>query len=266
MLSTAANISDRPALLVPDVHQDLDFLERAVAMARREDAALVFLGDYVDSINPRWRNPAAQRAVATALPELARTHRPGCVFHIGNHDMQALLVARYRAAQIAAGNTQQVAQLDSALPEAASYAMLLELWPASFLATWKIASQLHGFLLSHAGVARLLWPWSASPDPVRQTEAFLTQSTHAWEAWLSDNTFSPLFEAGPGRGGNRAPVGGPLWLDWDSEFVDDLPLPQVVGHTRGASARRKDRSWCLDCAQNTAALLDPDFGLRVVTL
>jgi hypothetical protein len=57
-----------------------------------------------------------------------------------------------------------------------------------------------------------------------------------------------------------------LWLDWDTEFVDDLPLPQVVGHTRGAHARNKDRSWCIDCAQTSVALLDPDFGLSILPL
>ena len=61
-----------------------------------------------------------------------------------------------------------------------------------------------------------------------------------------------------------APVGGPLWLDWDSEFVDDLPLPQVVGHTRGREARRKDRSWCIDATQTCAGLIDPNAGLRIL--
>lgn len=266
MLPNAEIPSDRPVLLVPDVHQDLDFLERAVDLARRESATLVFLGDYVDSINPRWRSPAAQRAIATALIELPRTHRPGCVFHVGNHDMQALRVARYRAALLADGNTAQITQLDAALPEAPSYAELPGLWPVSFLRTWRISSFVHGFLLSHAGVARLHWPWLASPEPATQAQTFLAQATATWENWVDKNEDSPLFEVGPGRGGTRAAVGGPLWLDWDSEFVDDLPLPQIVGHTRGAQARHKDRSWCIDCAQTTVALLDPDFGLRILPL
>ena len=257
---------DRPALLIPDVHQDMDFFKRAVEYGRRESAVLVFLGDYVDSINPRWRSPAAQSAIATALPELARTYSPGCVFHVGNHDMQALRIARYRSALRSAGHTAQLAQLDATLPEAAGYAELLDLWPEEFLRTWRIASHAHGFLLSHAGVARLHWPWLASRDASAQTHAFLAQAAAAWESWVLDNAGSPLFEVGPGRGGTRAPVGGPLWLDWESEFVDDLPWPQIVGHTRGASARHKDRSWCIDCAQTVVAVLDPDFGLRVVPL
>jgi hypothetical protein len=131
---------------------------------------------------------------------------------------------------------------------------------------WRLAATAHGYLLSHAGVARRYWPWSAAPDAAGQARAFLSQADEAWERWLLKNEEGPLFEVGPGRGGRDAPVGGPLWLDWDKEFVDDLPLPQVVGHTRGRDARRKDRSWCIDAAQGCVALIEPDLGLQVVKL
>jgi hypothetical protein len=251
-------------LVVPDVHQDLGFLERVVVRAVKEGAGLVFLGDYVDGANPEWRAPAALRAVAEALPELAESHGPGCVFLAGNHDVQALQVARHRAALLIAGDEEQVARLDAALPQAASYAGLLGAWSQAFLQEWRMAEVVHGFLLSHAGVARRFWPWGASPERAGQTEAFLRETDAAWARWLLKDEEGPLFDVGPGRGGRVAPVGGPLWLDWDSEFVDDLPLPQVVGHTRAREARRKDRSWCIDAGQTCAGLIDPDAGLRVL--
>jgi hypothetical protein len=83
---------------------------------------------------------------------------------------------------------------------------------------------------------------------------------------VRQNELHPLFHAGPGRGGILAPIGGPLWLDWESEFVDDLPYPQIVGHSRSSEVRRKDRSWCIDAAQSRAALLHPDFGLRILKI
>ena len=257
---------EQPVLVVPDVHQDLGFLERAVARARAEGAALIFLGDHVDAVDARWSDPAAMAAAARALPELAETHAPGCVFLAGNHDVLALQAARHRAALLIQGDEEQVAKLDAAMPAAAAYANLLGAWPQNFLRGWRLVAEVHGFLLSHAGVARRFWPWEAAPDKAGQMRALLREADAAWARWLFKNEDGPFFEVGPGRGGRNAPVGGPLWMDWDHEFVDDLPLPQVVGHTRGRAARRKDRSWCIDASQSCVALIDQDRGLRVVKL
>lgn len=258
--------AEQPVLIVPDIHQDVGFLQRVVARAEREDAALVFLGDYVDGIDPRWRDISALRAVARALPELAATHRRGCVFLAGNHDVQALQAGRHRAALLLAGEHEQVEKLDRAIPFAAGYGELLGMWSRDFLLGWKLSAIAHGTLITHAGVARRYWPWGASPGPEDQALVFLADCETAWEKWLLRNEDGPLFEVGPGRGGRNAPVGGPLWLDWDTEFVDDLPMPQVVGHTRGREARRKDRSWCIDAAQTCVGLLDPDLGLQVLKI
>ena len=255
---------DGPVLVVPDVHQDLGFVQRSVALAEREGAALAFLGDHVDAVTSQWRDASALRATARLLPELAETHRGGCLFIAGNHDVQAIGLARHRAALLVAGDGDMVAKLDAATPAAAGYGELLGAWSRAFLQSWTLASVVHGYLLSHAGVARRYWPWGAAPDPAAQARIFLSDARTSWERWLLHDEEGPFFAVGPGRGGRQAPVGGPLWLDWDSEFVDDLPLPQVVGHTRGRDPRRKDRSWCIDAAQSCVALLDPDLGLRVL--
>ena len=255
-----------PVLVVPDIHQDLGFLDRAVARAGREGAALCFLGDYSDAINPQWKGEAALRAVAGRLPELAEHHPQGCVFLAGNHDVEALRVAHVRARLLLAGDEEKVRQLDAAVPAAATYGCLLGAWPAAFLRTWGLAAVAHGYLLSHAGVSRRIWPWGVSSGAHEQTAAFINQADAAWAAWLEKGEEGPLFAVGPARGGRGAPVGGVLWLDWDHEFVDDLPFPQLVGHTRGREARRKDRSWCLDAAQSAVGLLDPDLGLSVVRI
>ena len=54
-----------------------------------------------------------------------------------------------------------------------------------------------------------------------------------------------------------------LWCDWNEEFVDDLPFPQIVGHTADAKPRRKGRSWCLDCGQTHYGVLEADGTLVV---
>lgn len=256
----------RPLLVVPDVHQDAGFVDRATALAVREGATLCFLGDFADAINPQWKSDAALRAVAERLPELAETHPHGCVFLAGNHDVEALRLAHLRARHLLNGDEETVAKLDASHPAAAGYARLLGAWPAAFLRTWGLAAIAHGYLLSHAGVSRRLWPWGVSGRTDVQSEAFIRETNAAWAAWLARGEEGPLFAVGPARGGRGAPVGGLLWLDWDHEFVDDLPLPQLVGHTRGREPRRKDRSWCLDAAQSAVGLLDPDLGLRVVRI
>jgi hypothetical protein len=134
------------------------------------------------------------------------------------------------------------------------------------LRSWRIAATCHGFLLSHAGVARRFRPWEAAPDTAGQTDAFIKRSTADWLNWLDRGADSPLFAVGPARGGKLSPLGGPLWLGWDNEFVDELALLQLAGHTRGREARRKHPSWCLDGSQSCAGLLEPVLGLRVVKI
>jgi hypothetical protein len=50
---------------------------------------------------------------------------------------------------------------------------------------------------------------------------------------IYEETENPLFSVGRVRGGTGE-VGGPLWLDWDAEFEDNLEVPQIAGHTRCA--------------------------------
>ena len=65
-----------------------------------------------------------------------------------------------------------------------------------------------------------------------------------------------LLAAGKTHGGD-APIGGLTWLDWNDEFSDDLPLPQIVGHTADeVGARQKGRSWCVDGNQSCYAVLE----------
>ncbi|AKC83558.1 hypothetical protein IMCC26134_13650 [Verrucomicrobia bacterium IMCC26134] len=258
--------TELPVLVVPDVHQDLVFLQRAVALAEQEGAGLAFLGDYVDSINPRWRNAQALEDIAKALPQLAQSHRHGCLFLAGNHDVMALKTAHSRARQLISGHDDLIASLQAGLQPENNYSALIGAWPGQFLHTWQIAAVCHGFILSHAGVARRFWPWAAAPDHIGQTKAFIESSSRAWICWLEEGTDNPLFAVGPARGGKLSPIGGPLWMDWDAEFVDDLELPQIVGHTRGHEPRRKNRSWCIDASQSCVGLLDPSHGLRLVKL
>lgn len=129
------NISpDRPVLVVPDVHQDLRFLQRASALAAQEGAGLVFLGDYVNTLDRRWRGEPAIHAIANALPELAETHSYGCLFLVGNRDVMALQIAYSRARQLLNGRTEWLATVPEARQPEANCATLLGAWPQTFFA------------------------------------------------------------------------------------------------------------------------------------
>lgn len=60
-------------------------------------------------------------------------------------------------------------------------------------------------------------------------------------------------------------MGGPLWLDWESEFVDELPYRQIVSHSADSEPRQKGHSWCIDCGQQAYWILE-DRELESVSL
>jgi len=72
----------------------------------------------------------------------------------------------------------------------------------------------------------------------------------------------PLLGAGPVRGGFHD-IGGPLWQDFNEEFEDSLPFPQIVGHTRQRKVARKGRSVCIDVCQTACGVLYPDGNVTI---
>jgi DNA repair exonuclease SbcCD nuclease subunit len=100
----------------------------------------------------------------------------------------------------------------------------------------------NGWLLSHAGIQENSWQNHLAAET--NLDRLWNEADEALEA----APFKPhrLFACGYNRGGD-ANYGGPLWLDWDTEFEDVLPYPQIVGHTHKLNAHRRiGRSWCID--------------------
>jgi len=121
-----------------------------------------------------------------------------------------------------------------------------------------LAVERFGWLITHAGVHPSLWPQG------KDLSEGITELNETMRALVADpptDYSHPLIGAGPARGGYH-PVGGPLWLDFVEEFVDDLPFPQVVGHTRSPDVLQNGRSLCLDACQQVCALLHPDGTLE----
>lgn len=254
-MSSAIHIQTLRCLIIPDIHQNLSWVERVLAkedVAPRRPDLIVFLGDYFDS-----HRPSEERAtVAATCAWLNAAHeRLGqrAVFLLGNHDVQYLEAKpacdRYRTprhlgtrcgAAFTHNNAKRIARDLSP-----------EFWRAA-----RLFVCVNEWLLSHAGLAPGHWPVGPT------TEASLTrlaaQCRDALAMLAPGRPVHPLLQAGRVRGGDAA-IGGITWQDWDDEFEDALPLPQIVGHTvNEAGARQRGRSWCLDGNQTCYGVLTPD--------
>ncbi|MGJ8653053.1 MAG: metallophosphoesterase [Opitutaceae bacterium] len=239
-------------LVVPDIHENLEFLKYIFAY---EDTAsfdhIVLLGDYFDQPGVVQLCEKKLQQVAGTLLGFKEIFGERLHMLCGNHDLP------YYALQPACGDNrgqpnQIISQwLGNTTLDRAE--IINELWDEAFWLDLKGAVLLDGWLFSHAGVHPNWWTRLGKTTATRY-RAF--QKT--WESAL-ENIFNeaenPIFAAGEARGG-IVPVGGPLWLDWDKEFEDALEVPQIVGHTRCAKQTQKGRSYCIDFAQAAYAIIE----------
>ena len=250
-------------LIIPDVHQDTAWVERVLAREKVFPAAatapdsaapsppdlVVFLGDYFDSHRP----PEERASVAATCAWLDATReRLGdrAVFLLGNHDIQYWESRRSCLARRTPRNLRH--QCGAAFSHSAAKQIAKKL-SADFWSAGRLFVCVNGWLLSHAGLSPAFWPSRATAEDA--LAALDQDAAAALESIVTPTPPHPLLRAGRVRGG-EAPVGGLTWLDWDNEFEDALPLPQIVGHTASRlGARQTGRSWCLDGAQSCYGVL-----------
>jgi hypothetical protein len=239
-------------LVIPDIHQDITFLS---GILEREDLfrfdQVILLGDYFDAKSAAYAGEAATRLVATAVQELVASFPRKVRLLWGNHD---LIYCRLREYVLRVGEQGISDQpMEREMRETFQRALWInEVWDGETWFRLELAVQLDDLLFSHAGIHPDFWP--AAQTPAAALEALLSQ----WDGVIGnlfENEEHPLLGAGPARGGVQ-PVGGPLWLDWNAEFVDGLPFRQIVGHSAGSQPRQKDRSWCIDCTQQAYGIVE----------
>jgi len=221
-----------PTLLIPDVHQNLDFARRSLELADPGDA-VVFLGDYFDSRDPEWSGEDAFVATLEALAEWAA--RPGTVCLLGNHDLPVMTscpphFTRYPVPGFDLGRTQRHLDRIAQIP-----------WEE-----FRLFHYVAGWLVSHAGFHRDYWQGNTVEEGLLHLERLCDTALDS----LNERN-QLVFQAGRSRGGH-VPHPGPTWQCW-SEFEDSLPLPQIVGHTSVEAPEAKGLSWNLDCAQTHVA-------------
>jgi len=237
-------------VVIPDVHQDVAWVRRIFERERvlETNTQVVFLGDYFDS----WKKPPAVAGVTETCGFLLETRtalQGRCVFLLGNHDIQ------YWEARPACEAHRSLRRLHNKCGAAFSHNAAKKITkglPMEFWLEARLFVVADGWLISHAGVAAEHWP---ATDSTSDSLHLLEEKCKAALAMMRHGP-QPLLAAGRTRGGD-ASIGGLTWLDWNDEFSDDLPLPQIVGHTADdAGARQKGRSWCADGSQSCYAVLE----------
>lgn len=255
-------------LVIPDIHEDLGFLNYILTYEGTESFDhIVLLGDYFDA--PPGVNPCDQRLRQVAERVLEIKQKVGDRMHLlcGNHDLP------YYALRPACGNREgrPNRRIGDWLVDTtqARAEIINEVWDDAFWRDLKGAVLLDDWLFSHAGVHPRWWSEQGKTSAERMAcfDAYWSQVLNRLFVGRED----PICAIGPARGGADAAIPGPLWQDWEEEFEDALEVPQIVGHTRDPEPAKKGRSYCLDMAQTAYAIVEagtvrlnqvPDSGLE----
>jgi hypothetical protein len=249
------------ALLIFDPHQDADWIRRILAKEEGNFTHLLLGGDYFDAKSDRAGSIAD---MCELLLELDGQLGDDMTLLWGNHDIQYLETIPAMRRQRNPRQQKFKIPGDYSNSKAKKLSKLL---PDAFLKRGKLFAEMNGHLISHAGLAKQFWP-EAHTTPAALEE--LDQRCHKTLLTLPYHE-DPLLQSGKCRGGSQ-PTGGITWLDFDHEFEDQLPLPQIFGHTPSFSertterARRKGRSWCLDGAQTLYGMLSYTSELDIRSL
>lgn len=227
-------------LIIPDIHNREERAEKIIA-AYPEVEKIVFLGDYFDNFGDSPRDAArVARWLLQSLQDPRRVHL------MGNHDVHYLVSSRFACSGWTPQKHDVIQQV------------IAQHSDKEILSNIRVFCKVGEYLCSHAGIGpefkQALGLEDVSfPDLEKLHESF------SWDA--SDALCRAMCAAGPWRGGRE--IAGPLWADWNGEFDDCLPMPQLVGHTPDKIVRRIGRSYCLDTHLQHYGYLQDDGQLLI---
>lgn len=227
-------------MVIPDVHQNFEFLE---AISSQENFSnfekIVFLGDFLDAKEPEFRATEAIEKTLNFVVQ-SRLSNPGRVeVLLGNHDILHFALSSESVQSFE--KSALIEYFGMPKPEVISVCRRVD----SFWDFVKIAVEVDGYVLSHAGINGRYW--NRCKNPAENVEELNRLKSDIVD---SENNLSELFQAGRSRGGSLE-KGGPIWLDWNTEFDNEIGIPQIVGHTVGAEYRKNGCSYCLDAMQRS---------------
>ncbi len=237
-------IDNKRVLVIPDIHQDIDWVNSILTIEHGNYDNVVFLGDYFDS---RKDFPVIHTASKTAQWLKDKLHI-GAIGLIGNHDLPYLESWTFNQRF---SNKKAVFNICSGFSKSKSIDInkVLHIDDWNKLRPFIIAN---GWILSHAGFRPLFLKKNLD---VLHGELINAIQKIAFE-------YSPYFHAGFVRGGS-AENAGPFWCDFHYDFLDSENIRQIVGHTaKFNNIRNIGNSYCIDGGQTTYAIINPDGSVN----
>ncbi|MGJ3242168.1 MAG: metallophosphoesterase [Opitutales bacterium] len=261
--SKELSIIDERCLLVFDIHQNQVWLERILERESKAVDRLILGGDFFD---PYPGEPhVSVKTMCRRLDALAAEWCERLTLLLGNHDVHYLVPDPLDSSGLHP-YLQNLVQ--SPVPRASRWSGSSQQQVRRYFSEklWRRArlfQVVNGWLVSHAGFSPDFWPESDSVDESlqkldEQGREFFVRFPHAHLEFC---------RAGEARDETAVGTGGPFWQDFEDEFSDELPLPQLFGHSRPRDgqpdARKKGRSWCLDGGHSCYGILEKDGSLAI---
>lgn len=239
-------------LIISDIHQRVSAVQQILDAQQDNVDHIIFLGDYFDNF-PNTLDIAGISEMCEWLKATADDLKDKATWLCGNHDIQYFEEA-YRV-----GNTygaHRVGKKYVCSGYSANKAMKIKKHfgydKHNFFKQMQLSVTMEGFTFSHGGF---------HIDKFNP-ELTLTDNVQNWNQYFKDaieHISSPMpsriYECGSCRGGSEN-IGGPLWLDFNQEFMPIDDLPQIVGHTPHTYPSRNGNSVCLDCFNEYYAIAE----------
>lgn len=244
-------------LVFSDVHQRLSWMRAVIEKEKNNFDKIVFLGDMFDT---HYLETEVSGIKETAKEYASLIENKNNLVLAGNHDIPYLECwsdsKRFTS-------KKHIFNPCSGFSKSKSIKIAKQL-EIEHIEKIRLFAVVNGWILSHAGICKSIWEMANSGKHENESEFSFIYKESLY-AMTHLNCLSHLFlAAGRARGGDH-PYGGLVWQDWEIEFEDSLPLPQLVGHTYDRFPRQIGRSFCIDTGI-TYAIIHRDGRLELKNL
>ena len=241
-------------LLICDIHQDTSWATAVLEKEKGNYDHIIFNGDWFDT--HKTTSISGITETAKLLKSCIDGKYGPATFILGNHD------APYLEAHKSSVVYKKPTHLNTFCPGFTN-SKSLKVSKVLSQEDWRKFSMFCEFghyIISHAGICSPFWSEYKSVD--ENLDKIWAETEEAIQ--LISLKPSKYLSPGLSRGGIET-VGGLNWADWDCDFLDNLPIRQIVGHTmKYNTVRKTGMSYCVDGAQTTYCMLSKngDIGFK----
>jgi hypothetical protein len=249
-------ISAERVIIIPDWHQDKNFIVQALEKERGNYDHIITLGDEFDS-HKSTKEVVGIKETARFVLELQSGLYGKITQLIGNHNLGYM---ESWSANQKYSHKRHLFNSCSGFTNSKS----IEINKILKWENWRkfqLFCEFGEFLISHAGLHPSFWNFYKTKE--ENLDSLWDEADDA----LRSISIKPsrLFGCGQARGGQLS-YGGPCWLD-EIEMEEagnhsEIP-PQICGHSSYDLPRKIGQNYILDCGQTVYALLDKDGNLEI---